>query len=183
MAGLFIQMLAARMGTVTGLHLAEMCYRRYPKVPRYVIWLMIEVAIIGSDMQEVIGTAIGIYILSWGKVPIWAGVLITIVDTFTFLFLDKYGLRKLEAFFVFLIGVMVVTFGYEFFYMGPEYGELAEGLVVPWCADCPPAALTQALGLLGACIQPHNLYLHSALVKVNLFFNSVEPHVSQFHRT
>ncbi|VEL09072.1 unnamed protein product [Protopolystoma xenopodis] len=62
---------------------------------------------------EVIGTAIAINLLSSGRVPLWAGVIITIADTFTFLFLDKYGLRKLEAFFAFLIGIMTVTFGYE----------------------------------------------------------------------
>ena len=74
---------------------------------------MVEIAIIGSDMQEVIGTAIAFYILSNGKIPLYGGVLITIADTFTFLLLDKYGLRKLEAFFGFLITVMAVTFGYE----------------------------------------------------------------------
>ncbi len=71
-----------------------------------------EVAIIGSDMQEVIGTAIALYLLSDRHVPLWAGVLITVADTFTFLGLDKYGLRKLELFFAFLITVMAVTFGY-----------------------------------------------------------------------
>lgn len=74
---------------------------------------MIEIAIIGSDMQEVIGTAIALYLLSNKTIPLWAGTLITIVDTFTFLFLDKYGLRKLELFFGLLITVMAVTFGYE----------------------------------------------------------------------
>lgn len=103
--GLLMQRLAARIGVVTGLHLAEVCYSRYPKVPRFLLWIMMEIAIIGSDMQEVIGTAISISILSNQKIPLWAGVLITISDTFTFLFLDKYGLRKLEAFFGFLMYV------------------------------------------------------------------------------
>lgn len=103
--GLLMQRLSARIGVVTGLHLAEVCYRRYPKVPRILLWIMMEIAIIGSDMQEVIGTAIAISILSNQVVPLWAGVLITILDTFTFLFLDKYGLRKLEAFFGFLMYV------------------------------------------------------------------------------
>ena len=97
--GLLMQRLAARLGVVTGLHLAELCYRRYHPVCRIFLWIMVEIAIIGSDMQEVIGTAISIYLLSNGKIPLWGGVLITILDTFTFLFLDKYGLRKLEAFF------------------------------------------------------------------------------------
>lgn len=97
--GLLMQRLAARLGVVTGLHLAELCQRRYPKLARYLLWIQIEIAIIGSDMQEVIGTAISIYLLSNGNIPLWGGVLITIADTFTFLFLDKYGLRKLEFFF------------------------------------------------------------------------------------
>ncbi|XP_027765481.1 natural resistance-associated macrophage protein 2-like [Empidonax traillii] len=81
--------------------------------PRIILWLMVELAIIGSDMQEVIGSAIAINLLSVGKIPLWGGVLITIADTFVFLFLDKYGLRKLEAFFGFLITIMALTFGYE----------------------------------------------------------------------
>ena len=101
--GLLMQRLAARLGVVTGMHLAEVCYRRYPPVVRFLLWIMVEIAIIGSDMQEVIGTAISLYLLSNGKILVWAGVLITITDTFTFLFLDKYGLRKLEFFFAFLM--------------------------------------------------------------------------------
>lgn len=111
--GLMMQRLSARLGVVTGLHLAEMCRRGYPRFPRLLLWIMIEVAVVGSDMQEVIGTAIAIFLLSGGRVPLYAGVLITIADTFTFLLLDKYGLRKLEAFFGFLILVMALTFGYE----------------------------------------------------------------------
>ncbi|KAM9761190.1 natural resistance-associated macrophage protein 2 isoform 3-T7 [Dama dama] len=111
--GLLLQRLAARLGVVTGLHLAEVCHRQYPRVPRIILWLMVELAIIGSDMQEVIGSAIAINLLSLGRVPLWGGVLITIADTFVFLFLDKYGLRKLEAFFGFLITIMALTFGYE----------------------------------------------------------------------
>lgn len=74
---------------------------------------MIEIAIIGSDMQEVIGSAIAFVLLSGGAIPLWAGVLITACDAFVFLLLDKYGLRKLEAFFAVLIAIMAVTFGYE----------------------------------------------------------------------
>ncbi|XP_032595795.1 protein Malvolio isoform X1 [Drosophila grimshawi] len=163
--GLLMQRLAARLGVVTGLHLAEMCYRQYKRVPRWILWIMIEIAIIGSDMQEVIGTAIAIYLLSNKVVPLWGGVLITIVDTFTFLFLDKYGLRKLEFLFGFLITVMAITFGYEYIVSEPNQGELLEGMFVPWCKDCNSDVLLQAVGIVGAVIMPHNLYLHSALVK------------------
>ncbi|XP_053969809.1 protein Malvolio isoform X2 [Anastrepha ludens] len=163
--GLLMQRLAARLGVVTGLHLAEMCYRQYRKFPRVILWIMIEIAIIGSDMQEVIGTAIAIYLLSNKLVPLWGGVLITIVDTFTFLFLDKYGLRKLEFLFGFLITVMAVTFGYEYIVSAPSQAEVMKGMFVPWCSGCGANVLLQAVGIVGAVIMPHNLYLHSALVK------------------
>lgn len=104
--GLLMQILSARIGVVTGKHLAELCYQRYAKWPRLFLWIMTEIAIIGSDMQEVIGTALAIYMLTNRFVPLWVGVLLTILDTFTFLFLDKYGLRKLESFFAFLITTM-----------------------------------------------------------------------------
>ncbi|XP_044850962.1 natural resistance-associated macrophage protein 2 isoform X2 [Mauremys mutica] len=163
--GLLLQRLAARLGVVTGLHLAEMCNRQYQKVPRIILWLMIELAIIGSDMQEVIGSAIAINLLSVGKVPLWGGVLITIADTFMFLFLDKYGLRKLEAFFGFLITIMALTFGYEYVTVKPDQGKLLKGMFMPYCDNCGTPQLEQAVGIVGAVIMPHNMYLHSALVK------------------
>ncbi|XP_029287362.1 natural resistance-associated macrophage protein 2-like isoform X3 [Cottoperca gobio] len=163
--GLLLQRLAARLGVVTGMHLAEVCNRQYPAVPRVILWMMVELAIIGSDMQEVIGCAIALNLLSMGSIPLWAGVLITITDTFVFLFLDKYGLRKLEAFFGFLITVMALSFGYEYVLVKPNQGELLKGMFIPYCADCGPVQLEQAVGIVGAVIMPHNIYLHSALVK------------------
>ncbi|XP_053156188.1 natural resistance-associated macrophage protein 2 isoform X2 [Hemicordylus capensis] len=163
--GLLLQRLAARLGVVTGLHLAEVCNRQYPKVPRIILWLMVELAIIGSDMQEVIGSAIAINLLSVGRIPLWGGVLITIADTFVFLFLDKYGLRKLEAFFGFLITIMAVTFGYEYITVKPNQAELLKGMFTPYCKGCGTPQLEQAVGIVGAVIMPHNMYLHSALVK------------------
>uniref|UniRef100_A0A7N8YIW8 Natural resistance-associated macrophage protein 2-like n=1 Tax=Mastacembelus armatus TaxID=205130 RepID=A0A7N8YIW8_9TELE len=163
--GLLLQRLAARLGVVTGMHLAEVCNRQYPTVPRVILWLMIELAIIGSDMQEVIGCAIALNLLSVGRIPLWGGVLITITDTFVFLFLDKYGLRKLEAFFGFLITVMAVSFGYEYVLVNPNQGGVLKGMFVPYCAGCGSQQLEQAVGIVGAVIMPHNIYLHSALVK------------------
>ncbi|KAG1714906.1 Protein Malvolio [Nymphon striatum] len=156
--GLVVQRLAARLGTVSGMHLAEICYRQYPFVPRIILWIMIEIAIIGSDMQEVIGTAIAFYLLSSRKIPLYGGVLITIVDTFTFLLLDKYGLRKLEAFFGLLITIMAITFGYEYVIAEPDNVSVIKGMAIPWCHDCDVNALKQAVGIIGAVIMPHNLY-------------------------
>ncbi|XP_048028475.1 natural resistance-associated macrophage protein 2-like [Megalobrama amblycephala] len=163
--GLLLQRLAARLGVVTGMHLAEVCNRHYPTVPRIILWLMVELAIIGSDMQEVIGCAIALNLLSVGRIPLWAGVLITIIDTFVFLFLDKYGLRKLEAFFGFLITVMALSFGFEYVRVAPDQGEVLKGMFLPYCQGCGPTQLEQAVGIVGAVIMPHNIYLHSALVK------------------
>ncbi|XP_064613680.1 natural resistance-associated macrophage protein 2-like isoform X4 [Liolophura sinensis] len=163
--GLLMQRLAARLGVVTGMHLAEVCNKRYPKWPRIFLFIMVEIAIIGSDMQEVIGTAIAFYLLSNGKIPLYGGVIITIADTFTFLLLDKYGLRKLEAFFAVLITIMAVTFGYEYIVVAPSQTEVMKGLFFPYCEDCGAPQLLQAVAIIGAVIMPHNIYLHSALVK------------------
>ena len=171
--GFLLQRLALRLGVVSGKHLAEVCYERYPRVPRFILWLMVEIAIIGSDMQEVIGTAIAFYLLSWdstaqaGRIPLYAGVLITITDTFIFLFLDKF-VRKLELFFGALIMIMAITFGIEFVVAEshPDANPwgILEGMFVP-SVPGNSAAVEQAVGIIGAVIMPHNIYLHSALVK------------------
>eukprot|EP00116_Pleurobrachia_bachei_P004269 sb/3464531/ len=163
--GLLLQRLSARLGVVTGKHLAEVCRDEYPGKARIPLWIMVEIAIIGSDMQEVIGTAIAYLLLSNGRIPLYVGTLITVCDTFLFLLLDKYGLRKLEAFFGFLICVMAISFGTEFAIAAPDASKLALGLVVPWCKGCNMFVIKQAVGIVGAVIMPHNLYLHSALVR------------------
>ncbi len=141
--GLLVQRLALRLGVVTGQHLAELCYQHYKKVPRIVLWVMVEIAIIGSDMQEVIGTAIAFYVLTNKAIPLWGGVLITVLDTVTFLGLDKYGLRKLELFFGVLITIMAITFGYEYVVVAPNQTKILEGLVIPWCENCGSKELVQ----------------------------------------
>ncbi|XP_076455743.1 metal transporter nramp1 homolog [Babylonia areolata] len=162
--GLILQLMAARLGCVTGMHLAEVCRQEYPRVPRLVLWMMTEIAIIGSDIQEVIGSAIAISLLSDHRVPLWAGVLITGADTFTFLFLESAGLRKLEAFFGALILVMAACFLYMYIMVKPDAVLILEGLWYPWCTGCEREAIKQLVGIVGAVIMPHNIYLHSALV-------------------
>ncbi|XP_067832901.1 natural resistance-associated macrophage protein 2-like isoform X2 [Heptranchias perlo] len=180
--GLMLQRLSARLGVVSGMQLAEVCRRQYPKFPRIALWLMVELAIIGSDMQEVIGSAIAINLLSVGRIPLWGGVLITIVDTFFFLFLDKYGLRKLEALFGFLIAVMAVTFGYEYVTVRPDQGQLLKGMFVPSCQGCGTRQLQQAVGIVGAVIMPHNIYLYSALVRSREVNRANKNEVTQANR-
>lgn len=163
--GMLLQRMSARLGVVSGKHMAEVAYQFYPKLPRIILWLMIEIAIVCSDMQEVIGTAIAIFLLSKGLVPLYVGVFVTILDTFTFLLIDRYGIRKLELIFGILIFTMTVSFGYEFAVVKPPIGDVISGMVVPWCAGCGKEEFMQAISVVGAVIMPHNLYLHSALVK------------------
>ena len=122
--GLFLQILALRLGVVTGRHLAQLCRSEYSPPVRYLLFLMIEFAIIGSDLQEVIGSAIAIRLLF--GLPLWAGVLITAGDTFTFLFLHAFGVRKLEAFFAALITCMCVCFFIDFGMDSPSGAGIAK---------------------------------------------------------
>ena len=126
---------------------------------KYVLWIMTELAIIGSDIQEVIGSATALYIIF--GLPLWGGALITILDSFLFLFIHYYGVRKLEVFFAFLIGVMTVCFCLNCFNAKPSVSQMAAGILIP---SVPKGALPAMLGMVGAVIMPHNFYLHSSLV-------------------
>ncbi|KAJ1977921.1 hypothetical protein H4R34_003395 [Dimargaris verticillata] len=157
--GLVIQCLAAKLGVVTGRHLAQHANAAYPRLASRLLWLVAEIAIIGSDIQEIVGTAVALRILL--RLPLWAGVLLTAVDSFLFLFLQAFGVRWLEAFFVALIGTMAVCFWVEMGLSHPSAIDILKGLAVP---HVPKAAITQAVGMVGAVIMPHNIFLHSALV-------------------
>ncbi|KAL0368962.1 UNVERIFIED_CONTAM: Metal transporter Nramp2 [Sesamum calycinum] len=122
--GLLIQLLSARIGVATGRHLAELCREEYPYWAGIVLWFMAEVALIGADIQEVIGSAIAIQILSRGLLPLWVGVLITASDCFMFLLLENYGVRKLEAVFAVLISTMALSFAWMFADAKPSTKEL-----------------------------------------------------------
>ena len=162
--GLLLQVLAARLGVVTGKNLAQMCRLDYPRPVSIVLWLMTETAIIGSDIQEVVGSAIAIKLLF--GIPLWGGCLITGLDTFTFLIIHAFGVRKLEAFFAALIFTMMVCFFINFGWTKPVWGGgpwevdgggIMLGTIVLTVDDF---AVIQAVGILGAVIMPHNIYLH-----------------------
>lgn len=127
--GWYYQMLSARIGVVTQRNLAKLCNEQYPTFLKYALWIMTEFAIIASDIQEVIGSATALNILF--GIPLWAGALITILDSFLFLFIHYYGVRKLEAFFAFLILVMTICFGINMIGAQPDYGEIVKGAIVP----------------------------------------------------
>ncbi|XP_072971714.1 metal transporter Nramp2-like [Typha angustifolia] len=160
--GLLVQVLSARLGVATGRHLAELCREEYPGWARVALWVMAELALIGADIQEVIGSAIAIKILSGGTIPLWGGVVITALDCFIFLFLENYGVRKLEAVFGVLIATMAISFAIMFGETRPSGKELLIGAVVPKLSS---KTIKQAVGVVGCIIMPHNVFLHSALVQ------------------
>ena len=118
--GLFYQSMAARIGIVTQRNLAKLSAEQFTTRTRYILWIMTELAIIGSDIQEVLGSATALNILL--GIPIPWGAVITILDSLLFLFIHYYGVRKLEGFFVFLIAVMAICFGINMFESKPDYG-------------------------------------------------------------
>ncbi|KAE8982871.1 Metal transporter [Phytophthora rubi] len=157
--GFFLQVLAARLGVVTGKNLAEMCTAVYPRWASLTLWIMTEIAIVASDVQEVLGSSIAFQVLF--GFPLWIGCLITGFDTLTFLLLHRYGIRKLEAFFVSLIVVMLVCFCANLVRGDVASVDVARGFV----PRVESYAVTQAVGIVGAVIMPHNIFLHSALVQ------------------
>ncbi|KVH98279.1 metal transporter Nramp2-like [Cynara cardunculus var. scolymus] len=160
--GLLIQLLSARVGVATGRHLSELCREEYPRWAGLLLWFMAEIALIGADIQEVIGSAIAIQILSNGILPLWAGVVITASDCFMFLLLENYGVRNLEAVFAVLISTMGLSFAWMFADAQPSGKELLIGLLVPKLSS---RTIRQAVGVVGCVIMPHNVFLHSALVQ------------------
>ncbi|CAK9143998.1 unnamed protein product [Ilex paraguariensis] len=160
--GLLVQLLSARLGVATGRHLSELCRDEYPKWARLLLWVMAELALIGADIQEVIGSAIAIKILSNGILPIWAGVVISACDCFILLLLENYGVRKLEALFAVLIAIMACSFAWMFGETKPNGVELLQGILIPKLSS---KTIQQAVGVVGCIIMPHNVFLHSALVQ------------------
>ncbi|KAG2491205.1 hypothetical protein HYH03_010415 [Edaphochlamys debaryana] len=160
--GLVVQMQAAKLGVATGKHLAQHCREQYPRTPRLFLWVMAELAIIGSDIQEVIGSSIALALLSGGRLPLWAGVLLTAVGSFSLLFIERLGIRVLEGFFGGMVGLMVVTFGVMYARAGVPTGEVIRGFTIP---QLPRRDLPVAVALMGSLIMPHNIFLHSALVQ------------------
>lgn len=157
---LLLQSLSARLGIVQGKDLAQCNRYYYPKAVNIALYVLAEIAIAACDLAEVLGMAIGLNLLL--GIPLLTGVLITLLDTFLLLYLQRLGMRKLEAFIVTLVAVIGTCFWIELFFASPPPGEIISGFV-PSIPNT--AALYIAIGIIGATVMPHNLYLHSALVQ------------------
>lgn len=157
---LLLQSLSARLGLVRGLDLAQASKMTYPPVVNFCNWILAEIAIAACDLAEVIGMAIGLQLLF--HIPLLAGVSITVLDTLLILFLQKHGIRKMEAFILALVATIGVAFIAELYFAKPEGAELIKG-IIPSIPNSK--ALYIAIGIIGATVMPHNLYLHSSLVQ------------------
>ena len=157
---ILLQTLSARLGIVRGLDLAQACRVSYPEAVSLCLWVLCEIAIAACDLAEVLGAAIALNLLF--GLPLLAGVLLTATDTLLLLWLQRFGIRMLEAFVLALIVIIGGCFFIEILLSKPVFAEVVTGLI-PRLGS--PEALYAAIAILGATVMPHNLYLHSALVQ------------------
>ncbi len=156
---ILLQTLSARLGIATQRDLAQACREAYPRPIAYLLWFLCEIAIAACDLAEVLGAAIALNLLF--HIPLLLGVMLTALDTLLVLWFTRKGIRVIESFVLALIAVIATCFVIEIFWAGVSPGQLVHGLV-PRLTD---KSLYVAIGILGATVMPHNLYLHSALVQ------------------
>jgi manganese transport protein len=156
---ILLQTLAARLGVVTGYDLAQACRVEYPRWLNVVLWLLAEIAIAATDLAEILGTVIALKLLfGW---PLLWGCLPTAFDTFVLLYLQRWGMRRLEAVILALVATIGCCFLIQIFLAQPDLTAVVSG----FRPTLPDGALYVAIAILGATVMPHNLYLHSALVQ------------------
>ena len=166
---LLLQSFSARLGIVTQRDLAQASRETYPKFINYILYVLAEIAIAACDLAEVLGMAIGINLLF--GIPLIEGVMITVLDTFLLLFLINKGIRKMEAFIIALIMIIGISFIFEMVFAQPDMEKVIYGLIPSLPSQ---AALYIAIGIIGATVMPHNLYLHSSLVQTRKFERNKE---------
>src|SRR5581483_1492094 len=156
---LLLQTLSSRLGIVTRRDLAQASRDEYPKAVSYILWILGELAIVACDLAEVLGAAIALNLLF--HIPLLAGVILTAADTLLVLWFTRLGIRVIESFVLALISVIAACFLVEIWWAGPDWSLMASGLI----PHINHKSLYIAIGILGATVMPHNLYLHSALVQ------------------
>ena len=162
-----LQGLASKLGIVTGRDLAQACRDHFSKPVGLALWVLCEIAIAACDMAEVIGTAIALNLLF--GIPLAWGVAITVLDVLLILYLQNKGFRWLEALVISLVAVIGVCFLFEIIISRPEFAGIARGFVPRAEVLSNPAMLYIAMGILGATVMPHNLYLHSSIVQTRMY--------------
>ncbi|KAB2863941.1 MAG: divalent metal cation transporter, partial [Bauldia sp.] len=164
---IILQSLAARLAIGSSRDLAQACRDAYPRPVAYGLWFLAEIAIVATDLAEVIGTAIGLNLLF--GIPLALGVVVTAVDVFLILYLQTKGFRRVEAFIISLLGVIAVSFLAQIVLARPELGGLLAGFLPTAEIVTNPGMLYIALGIIGATVMPHNLYLHSGIIQTRAY--------------
>src|SRR5246500_2098022 len=160
---IILQSLCTRLGVGAGRDLAQACRDSFPRYVAIPLWLSAEIAITATDLAEVIGTAIGLNLLF--HIPLEIGVIITAADVFLILALQAFGFRWIEAFVVAMLGVIAACFAVQIALADPDWGQVIRGFAPSRDLFANHDMLYLALGILGATVMPHNLYLHSGLVQ------------------
>ncbi len=160
-AAMFLQWLSLRLGIASGRDLAQACRERFPAPVSRLLWVTCEIAITACDLAEVIGAAIALKLLF--AIPVVVGVALTALDTLLILMLQKRGMRYIEAFVIALMAVIAACFAYELMYWRPGFWSVAASIIPSPSTLRDPSALYISLGIFGATVMPHNLYLHSAV--------------------
>jgi manganese transport protein len=164
LTAILLQSLSLKLGVATERDLAQMCHESYGPKASFALWIGAEIAIAACDLAEVIGSAIALNLLF--HIPLFYGVLITGMDVLLILLLQRWGFRYVEALVIALIGTMVVLFGVQMVLSKPEYWPVFRNLFIPSASIVVnPDMLYIAIGILGATVMPHNLYLHSSIVQ------------------
>lgn len=167
---ILLQSLSVRLGIATGLDLAQACRRYYSRPVSFILWVLCEIAICACDLAEIIGTAIALKLLF--GLPLFWGICLTVLDTFVILYLQSRGFRYLEAFILALILIIAACFAAQIFYARPVFSDVLAGYVPSSEIIRNPEMLYIAIGILGATVMPHNLYLHSAIIKTRSYGES-----------
>jgi manganese transport protein len=166
LAGILLQTLCARLGLATGRDLARLCRERYPPPVAYALWIFAELAIVACDVAEVLGSALALNLLL--GLPLWAGVILTGFDTIIVLSLKGRGFRQLEAIVLGLVGTIFLCFAVEIAMLQPSIASVLSGLIPKIALAHDPEAFYLAVGIVGATVMPHNLYLHSSVVQTRV---------------
>ncbi len=171
MMAILLQALCARLGIASGRDLAQACRDAFPRAVSWPLWVLTEIAICATDLAEVIGTAIGLNLLF--GIPLEIGVIITALDVFLILWMQNLGFRWVEAFIVTLMGIIAVCFAIQIAMADPQWGAVIRGFAPTTDIVTNPDMLYLAIGIIGATVMPHNLYLHSGVVQTRRFGESV----------
>ena len=164
---ILLQALCARLGIASGRDQAQACRDAFPRAVSWPLWVLTEIAICSTDLAEVIGTAIGLNLLF--GIPLEIGVLITALDVFLILWMQNLGFRWIEAFIVTLLGIIAISFAIQIALADPEWGAVIRGFAPTTNILTNPDMLYLAIGIIGATVMPHNLYLHSGVVQTRRF--------------